>query len=137
MRHLAACLAATLTLLPLTAAADHCPQPCGKVVDLDRYEKEGKGSGLGAVAGGVAGGLLGNQIGGGSGKTLATIGGVAGGAYVGNEVEKKSKSVKMQKVTVAMDNGGTQTFHMGEKSGYHPGARVHVVDGKLRVYTGK
>ena len=110
MRHLAACLAATLTLLPLTAAADHCPQPCGKVVDLDRYEKEGKGSGLGAVAGGASG---------------------------GNEVEKKSKSVKMQKVTVAMDNGGTQTFHMGEKSGYHPGARVHVVDGKLRVYTGK
>ena len=128
---------AAAALLPLSALADQCPQPCGKVVDIDHYEKEGKGSGLGAVAGGVAGGLLGNQIGGGTGKTLATIGGVAGGAYVGNEVEKKSKSKKMQKVTVAMDHGGTQTFHMGEKAGFNPGARVQVVDGKLRLYAGR
>ena len=89
MRHLAACLAATLALLPLTAAADHCPQPCGKVVDLDRYEKEGKGSGLGAVAGGVAGGLLGNQIGGGSGRAVATVAGAAAGGYVGHEADKR------------------------------------------------
>ena len=33
-----------------------------------------------AVAGGVVGGLLGHQVGGGKGKTLATVAGVAGGA---------------------------------------------------------
>lgn len=39
------------------------------------------GTGLGAVAGGV----LGNQIGGGKGRTVATVGGALGGAYLGNE----------------------------------------------------
>jgi uncharacterized protein YcfJ len=43
------------------------------------------GIGLGAVAGG----LIGSQIGGGNGKTLATIAGVVGGGYVGNEVAKR------------------------------------------------
>ncbi|MGE5161503.1 MAG: glycine zipper 2TM domain-containing protein [Betaproteobacteria bacterium] len=42
----------------------------------------------GTVIGGVAGGLLGNQIGGGRGKTIATVAGAAGGAYAGNQVQK-------------------------------------------------
>ncbi|MDB5823787.1 MAG: 17 kDa surface antigen [Herminiimonas sp.] len=43
------------------------------------------GIGLGAVAGG----LIGNQVGGGNGRTLATIVGAVGGGYVGNEVAKR------------------------------------------------
>jgi uncharacterized protein YcfJ len=43
----------------------------------------------GAVVGGVVGGLLGHQIGGGKGKTLATVGGVAAGALAGHEVQKQ------------------------------------------------
>jgi uncharacterized protein YcfJ len=42
----------------------------------------------GTVIGGVVGGLLGNQVGGGTGKTLATIAGAAGGAYAGNQIQK-------------------------------------------------
>ena len=42
----------------------------------------------GAVVGGLVGGLLGNQVGGGKGKTLATVAGVAGGAYAGHEIQK-------------------------------------------------
>ncbi|HZV82099.1 MAG TPA: glycine zipper 2TM domain-containing protein [Geobacteraceae bacterium] len=41
----------------------------------------------GTVIGGIAGGVLGSQIGGGSGQTIATIAGAAGGAYVGNKVQ--------------------------------------------------
>ncbi len=41
----------------------------------------------GTVIGGLAGGVLGNQIGRGTGNTLATIAGAAGGAYVGNQVQ--------------------------------------------------
>jgi uncharacterized protein YcfJ len=43
------------------------------------------GIGLGAVVGG----LIGNQVGGGNGRTLATIAGAVGGGYVGNEVAKR------------------------------------------------
>lgn len=42
----------------------------------------------GGVVGGLVGGLVGNQIGGGKGKTLATVAGVAGGAYAGHEIQK-------------------------------------------------
>lgn len=42
----------------------------------------------GAVAGGLIGGLLGHQVGGGRGKDLATVAGVAGGAIAGHEIQK-------------------------------------------------
>jgi uncharacterized protein YcfJ len=44
---------------------------------------------VGIGVGAVLGGLLGNQIGGGNGKTLATIAGAVGGGYVGNEIAKR------------------------------------------------
>lgn len=41
---------------------------------------------LGTIIGGVAGGILVHQVGGGTGNTVATIGGAALGAYAGNQV---------------------------------------------------
>ena len=52
----------------------------------------------------MVGGLLGNQIGGGTGKTLATVGGAAAGGYVGNEVQKNVTS-KTVWVTPGQDEG--------------------------------
>src|SRR5580700_4918216 len=43
------------------------------------------GTGLGAVVGG----LLGHQVGGGSGKTIATVAGAAAGGYAGNKIQQK------------------------------------------------
>lgn len=48
----------------------------------------GKNAVTGTVLGGVAGGVLGHQVGGGSGKDVATVAGAAGGAYLGNKVAK-------------------------------------------------
>lgn len=45
---------------------------------------------IGIGVGAVVGGLLGNQVGGGTGKTLATIAGAVGGGYVGNEIAKRN-----------------------------------------------
>ena len=45
---------------------------------------------IGIGVGAVVGGLLGNQVGGGNGKTLATIAGAVGGCYVGNEIAKRN-----------------------------------------------
>ena len=49
-----------------------------------------KNSPVGIGVGAVVGGLLGNQIGGGNGKTLATIAGAVGGGYLGNEIAKRN-----------------------------------------------
>src|SRR5215475_10533979 len=46
----------------------------------------------GTVIGGVAGGLLGSTIGSGSDIRSATIAGAAGGAYVGNQVQKNQQN---------------------------------------------
>ncbi|MHA6205052.1 glycine zipper 2TM domain-containing protein [Dyella soli] len=46
----------------------------------------------GMAIGGVAGGLLGNQIGGGKGRTLATVAGAAGGAYAGKKVQENQQA---------------------------------------------
>ena len=49
-----------------------------------------RNSPIGIGVGAVVGGLLGNQVGGGNGKTLATIAGAVGGGYVGNEIAKRN-----------------------------------------------
>ncbi len=43
----------------------------------------------GSVARSGGGGVLGNQVGGGSGKKIATVAGAAAGGYAGNRVQKK------------------------------------------------
>ena len=86
-----------------------CPD-CGKVVSVTTADKEGDGSALGVIAGGVAGALLGNQVGGGSGRDLATIAGAAGGAYAGHKIEQKVKTTKIWNVVVQFENGNKQTY---------------------------
>ena len=47
---------------------------------------------VGIGTGAVIGGLIGNQIGGGNGKKLATLAGVIGGGFLGNEVAKRNSN---------------------------------------------
>jgi uncharacterized protein YcfJ len=44
---------------------------------------------VGTAAGAIVGGLLGNQVGGGSGKKLATVAGAVGGGLAGREVQNR------------------------------------------------
>jgi uncharacterized protein YcfJ len=46
---------------------------------------------VGIGVGAVVGGLIGSQVGGGNGRTLATIAGAVGGGYVGNEIAKRNR----------------------------------------------
>ncbi|MFB9246207.1 glycine zipper 2TM domain-containing protein [Massilia antarctica] len=46
---------------------------------------------VGIGTGAVIGGLLGNQIGGGKGKKIATVAGVIGGGFLGNEIANRNK----------------------------------------------
>ncbi|MEK6593471.1 MAG: glycine zipper 2TM domain-containing protein [Pseudomonadota bacterium] len=104
---------------------------CGTVESVNVIEQKGEGSGLGAVAGGVAGALLGNQVGGGSGRKIATVAGAAGGAYAGHQVEKQVKSTKRYDVAVRMQDGTSRSFSYDSQPSYRAGDKVKVVEGTL------
>lgn len=104
---------------------------CGVVASVNAVTQKGEGSGLGAVAGGVLGGVLGNQVGGGSGKKIATVAGAAGGAYAGHQVEKNMKSVTHYNVVVNMDDGTSRTFSYDTQPAFQAGSKVRVVNGAL------
>ncbi|MBI2311838.1 MAG: glycine zipper 2TM domain-containing protein [Betaproteobacteria bacterium] len=104
---------------------------CGVVESVRIVTLKGDGSGVGAVTGGLAGAILGNQVGGGNGRTATTLLGAAGGAYVGNEVEKNMKKSSAFRITVRMDDGTYRSVTQGSEAGIAVGQRVKVVDGRV------
>lgn len=119
-----------------TAQAPAAPAVCGNcgvVESVQQQTQRAQGSGLGAGAGAVVGGLLGNQIGGGTGRQLATVAGAVGGAVVGNQIEGQTRATHTYVITVRMDNGKTRTFHQSTQPGWRPGDHVRVVKGALRA----
>lgn len=103
---------------------------CGTITSVTPYPSGSAATGLGAVAGGVVGGVLGNQIGRGNGRAVATIAGAAGGAYVGNELEKRSNGQIRYRVGVLMDDGSRRDVHLASAD-WRSGDRVRISDGKL------
>lgn len=106
---------------------------CGRIESVHAVQTPADPSGVGVVGGAVVGGLLGNQIGGGSGKTLATIAGAVGGGYAGNEVEKRTRTATSYQVRVRMENGQVRNFPYNNQPPWHQGDRVRVVDGYLQA----
>lgn len=88
----------------------------------------GNGVGAGAVVGGVVGGLLGNQVGGGSGRTIATIAGVVGGAMAGNQVEQsnRAQAPDMYQIRVRLNNGAYQTINQDSIADLRIGNHVRI-----------
>jgi outer membrane lipoprotein SlyB len=89
-------------------AANACAT-CGKVESVTAIKQKGEGTGLGVVGGAVVGGLVGSQIGGGSGKNVATVLGAVGGGVAGNEIEKHQRATTVYQVKVRMDDGSLRT----------------------------
>ena len=134
LMHWACAVIAAITLCGTSAAiAQTCKNDCGQILSVRFVEEKGKGSGLGAVVGGVAGGVLGHQIGSGTGRTVATVAGAAGGAYVGNTVEKNKNTKSYWLVTIKMDGGNTRSFHYSNEPTVHEGERVKLIDGGRRL----
>lgn len=104
---------------------------CGVVEAVNVIEVKGEGNYLGMIAGGLAGALLGHQVGGGSGKQIATVAGAAGGAFAGNEIEKRMKTTRHYEVITRLENGGTQAVSYETDPGYKAGDRVRVENGTL------
>ncbi len=106
---------------------------CGRIESVRSVQTQAKPSGVGVVGGAVVGGLLGNQIGGGSGKTLATVAGAVGGGFAGNEIEKRTRTQATYEVNVRMEDGKMRTFPYDKQPNWSTGDRVRVVDGYLRA----
>jgi uncharacterized protein YcfJ len=102
----------------------------------------------GTAIGAVAGGLLGHQIGGGKGKTLATVAGAVGGGYAGKKIQESRQHANVTTSTVRKCetvndsstkvvgydvryeyNGVTRTVRMD----HDPGDRVQVQEGVVAV----
>jgi outer membrane lipoprotein SlyB len=104
---------------------------CGRVVGVTTGTKKGKGGPIGIIGGGVAGALLGHQVGGGTGKDVATIAGAAGGAYAGHKIEEKVRSTKVWSVKVRLDRGGERTFEFDHDPGFSSGDLVKLSGGSV------
>lgn len=104
---------------------------CGVVEAVNAVQSKGQGGVVGMVGGGVAGALVGSQIGHGGGKTVAELAGAAGGAFLGNEIEKKVNTTTHYEVAVRLENGSYQTVSYQTQPGFAVGSRVRVENGTL------
>lgn len=59
---------------------------------------------IGSAIGGIAGAILGNQIGSGSGKTVATVGGAIAGVFVGNSIYQGMQRADELKVARTLES---------------------------------
>lgn len=109
---------------PASAPTEPACPDCGRVIAVSATEKAGEGSALGMIAGGAAGALLGRQVGGGSGRDIATIAGAVGGAYAGKKLEERAKTHKAWIVTVEFDDGSKSSFEYQEDPGFKVGDAV-------------
>lgn len=116
---------------PRVAQAPAICHSCGRVESVQAVEQPAQASGVGMVAGAVLGGVLGNQVGGGSGRKIATVAGAVGGGYAGNEIEKRSRASTTYHVRVRMEDGEVRSFPYAQQPGWSAGDRVRVVDGRL------
>ena len=92
----------------------------------------GSGIGAGTVIGGVVGGVLGHQVGGGTGKDIATAAGVVGGAVVGHEIDKRNQQQQnVYRIQVRLNNGGYQTMTQQSLNDLRVGDRVRIENGNL------
>jgi outer membrane lipoprotein SlyB len=106
---------------------------CGRVESVSTIQAEqAQTSGIGVAAGAVLGGLLGHQVGGGNGRTLATIAGAVGGSLAGNEVERRTRAAPVSyQVRVRMEDGSVRSFPYSAAPNWNAGDRVQVVNGQL------
>lgn len=104
----------------------------GTVESVREVVEQAQPSGAGLIIGGLAGAGLGSLIGAGTGRTVATVVGAAGGAYLGNQVEK-SKTKVVYQIGVKYDDGTWATINQSAPTGLRVGDRVRVTDSGLEL----
>ena len=140
--------AEVLAVKPLTETTKTPKEVCSDVAVTEQAPVKDPHRIAGTAIGAVAGGVLGHQIGGGSGRDLATVAGAAAGGYAGHQVQKsmQEKDVVTRTETrcKTVYESHTRTigydvsYRLGEKEGqvrmdHQPGPRIPVKDGELQL----
>jgi uncharacterized protein YcfJ len=140
--------AKVVSVTPVRSTTNNPRQVCKDVVVNHTEPPKDQHRIAGTAIGAVAGGLLGHMVGGGKGKTLATVAGAVGGGYAGNRIEAahqqgqvvssverrcetvNDSSTKIVGYDVKYEyNGVTRTTRMD----HDPGDRVQVQQGVIAV----
>ncbi len=134
----AAALLAGCADQPYQSQSTQYPAQSSYTGTVDRIEvvaKQDSNNVAGTIIGGIIGGLIGHQIGAGSGNTVATIAGAAGGAYAGNQIQQRKRTDhETFRVTVRMDNGNLQTITSENITDLRTGDRVRVDGNNITRY---
>jgi len=138
--------AQVLKVTPLTKTVQTPRQDCHDETVTHQVPVKDQHQIMGTVAGAVIGGVLGHQIGGGTGREIATVAGAAGGGYAGNRVQKNLQdkdtyTTTEQKCNTVYDKSQKRTgyevrYRLGDqessvKMNHDPGDRIPVRNGKL------
>lgn len=103
----------------------------GTVESVRKVHVEGDNqwaTGVSTAGGGVVGGVLGSLIGGGTGRTLATVGGAVLGTAVGYGGSKLATGQEGYEITVRMDDGETIAVTQGTDISFAQGQKVRVLN---------
>lgn len=137
--------AQVLKVSPLTKTIHTPRQECHDESVTQQAPVKDQHQVIGSVAGAVIGGVLGHQVGGGSGRDIATIAGAAGGGYAGNRIQKNIQdkntvTATQQKCTTVYDRSEQQVGYEVRyrldgrestvKMDHDPGDRIAVRDGQ-------
>ncbi|HLT64099.1 MAG TPA: glycine zipper 2TM domain-containing protein [Pseudohongiella sp.] len=120
------------TPAPVVQAPQVCTS-CGVVRSVTAITQQGQSTGAGAVIGALVGGAAGNQIGGGSGRKIATAAGAIGGALLGNNIEQNRRASVYYEVRIDMEDGSQQIINLDDATGVAAGTPVSVVNGNIML----
>lgn len=101
----------------------------GTVLDTRPVVIEGRRGPVGTGAGAIVGGVAGSEVGGGKGKTIATVLGAVAGGVAGQAIEEHATRKQGQEITVQLDEGGTIAVvqEVDQAGTFNPGDRVRLL----------
>jgi uncharacterized protein YcfJ len=133
--------------VPITQTTESPQRVCDNQT-LQVRQPERFGNRDGALLGAVVGGLVGHQIGGGNGRTLATVGGAVAGGYAGRNIDRRHVGGRITTQTQRVCHTETRTrettigydvdWRYRDKSGTvrlddKPGERLPIRDGAIVI----
>lgn len=82
---------------------------------------------LGGGGGAIIGGLLGNQVGGGSGRQLATVAGALGGSIAGTAAEDRANRIDALEMEIRLEDGTDVVVVQRADRQFQPGQKVRLI----------
>ena len=134
LNRISTCTFAALLAVALTAGQAFAQQPGTMEIRQGVIEQitltqiqSNHHQGIGAIVGGLGGLGIGSLIGAGTGRDVAMVVGALGGAFAGNEIQKKhDQPVPAQQIIVRMKNGVLVAVTQPTNPNLQIGQRVYI-----------